>query len=197
MPVWSYHRTSYLSLFEVFCTFHIQTLQLLTEICLLKIGDNVCQKTFQRSFLINCDFVSLFVYVSNFLICLRNRNDVFSLCLIFVPQKHSITLRLENRMAKQADQINLVKVVFDETNSERKSWTCIGHSCSISLIVFLSQFFVIFLVILGSFWRVHLSESCDDSAFWVGILCSAAGIIVPTSRLSMNSFPRKIEFSSL
>ena len=30
--VWSYHRTSFLSLFEVFCTFHIQPIQLLNKI---------------------------------------------------------------------------------------------------------------------------------------------------------------------
>ena len=86
-------------------------------------------------------------------------------------------------MANQAGQINLDIIVFDENNSEIKSWSCIGHSCPRSLIVFLSQFFVILLVILGSFWRIHLSKSCDESTVWVGILCSAAGIIVPTPRL--------------
>ena len=86
-------------------------------------------------------------------------------------------------MANQADQINLDKIVFDEKNSERKSWSCIGHSCSRSLIVFLFQIFVILLGIVGSFWRKPLSKPCDESTVWVGNLCSAAGIIVPTPRL--------------
>ena len=79
--------------------------------------------------------------------------------LNFAPQKHCLTMLLGNRMANQADQINLEKILFDENNSERKSWSCTGHSCSRSLIVFLSQFFVILIVIPGKFWRIHLSKS--------------------------------------
>ena len=86
-------------------------------------------------------------------------------------------------MADQVDTINLDKIVFDENNSERRSWSCIGHSCSRSLIVFLSQFFVILLVISGSFWRIHLAPSCYEKTVWVGILYRTAGIIVPTPRL--------------
>ena len=97
-------------------------------------------------------------------------------------------------MANQADQINLDKNVFDEKISEEKSWSYIGHSCSRSLIVFLSHFFVTSLVILGSFWRLHLSKSCDESTIWVEILCSAAGINVPTPGLRTNFFLPKIEF---
>ena len=86
-------------------------------------------------------------------------------------------------MANQEDQVNLEKILFDENNSERKSCSCIGQSCSESLIVFWSHFSVILLVMLGSFWIIHLSKSCDESTIWVGNLCSAAGIIVPTPRL--------------
>ena len=39
----------------------------------------------------------------------------FSLCLIFVPLKHYITLRLENRLADQTDQINLDKLCSTKT----------------------------------------------------------------------------------
>ena len=59
--------------------------------------------------------------------------------------------------------LNLEKVVFDGNNSERNSWTCVGQTCSRSLIVFLSQFFIILLIILGSFWRIHLATSCEES----------------------------------
>ena len=58
----------------------------------------------------------------------------------FFAQKHYISLRLENGMANQADQINLDKIIFDENNSEKKSWICIGHSCSRSLIIFVPSF---------------------------------------------------------
>ena len=34
---------------------------------------------------------------------------------------------------------------------------------------FLSQLFVILLIIFRWFWRIHLSRNCDESVFWVGI----------------------------
>ena len=86
-------------------------------------------------------------------------------------------------MTDQEDNINLGKIVFDDNNQERKSWACLGQTCSRSLIVFLSQPFVILLTIFGCFWRIHLSKTCDESTVWVGILCSAAGYILPSPRL--------------
>ena len=52
-------------------------------------------------------------------------------------------------MTDQEDNINLVKIVFDDNNQKRKSWACLGQTCSISLIVFLSQLFVSLLIIFG------------------------------------------------
>ena len=70
-------------------------------------------------------------------------------------------------MTDQEDNINLVKMVFDENSQERKSWACLGQTCSISLIVFMSQLFVILLIILGCFWIIHLSKTFDESIVWV------------------------------
>ena len=50
-------------------------------------------------------------------------------------------------MTDQEDNINLGKIVFDDNNQERKSWACLGQTCSRSMIVFLSQLFVILLII--------------------------------------------------
>ena len=86
-------------------------------------------------------------------------------------------------MTDQEDNINLGKIVFDDNNQERKSWACLGQTCSRSLIVILSQLFVILLIIFGCFWRIHLSQTFDESTGWVGILCSAAGYILPSPRL--------------
>ena len=47
-------------------------------------------------------------------------------------------------MTDQEDNIKLGKIVFDDNNPERKSWACLGKTCSRSLIVFLSQLFVFF-----------------------------------------------------
>ena len=65
-------------------------------------------------------------------------------------------------MTDQEDNINLGKIVFDDTNQERKSWSCLGQTCSRSLIVFLSQLFFFLLIIFGCFWKIHLSKTCDE-----------------------------------
>ena len=81
------------------------------------------------------------------------------------------------------EEFNLGKKVFDDNNQERISWACLGQICSTSLIVFLSQLFVILLIIFGCLWRIHFSKICDESTVWVGILCSAAGYILPSPSL--------------
>ena len=96
-------------------------------------------------------------------------------------------------MTDQEDKINLGKTVFDDNNQEKKSWSCLGQTCSRSLIVFLSQVFVILLIIFGCFWRIHLSKTCDESTVWVGILCSAAGYIIGLTTILNNYFLQKIE----
>ena len=62
-------------------------------------------------------------------------------------------------MTDQEDKINLGKIVFDDNNQERKFWACLGQTCSRSLIVFLSQLFVVLLIIFGCFWRIKLSKN--------------------------------------
>ena len=86
-------------------------------------------------------------------------------------------------MLEHTDNIKLDKIVFDDQNVERRFWSCLGQTCSRSLIVFLSQFFVILLIVCGCFWRIPLGKTCDESTVWVGILCSAAGYILPSPKL--------------
>ena len=74
-------------------------------------------------------------------------------------------------MTDQEDKLKLDKIVFDDNNQERKTWTCLGHSCSRSLIVCLSQFFVILLNICSCFWRIDLSETCDVQKLFVWEFC--------------------------
>ena len=68
-------------------------------------------------------------------------------------------------MTDQEDNINLGKIVFDDNNQERKSCACLGQTCSRSLIVFLSQLFVILLIISGCFWRIHFHKLVTDQLF--------------------------------
>ena len=46
-------------------------------------------------------------------------------------------------MTEIEDKVFLDKIVFDDNNQERKSWSFLGQTCSRSMIVFLSQLFVI------------------------------------------------------
>ena len=86
-------------------------------------------------------------------------------------------------MTESEDKIILDKIVFHDYNQESKLWSCLGQTFSRSLIVYLSQLFVVLLIIFGCFWRIHLSKTCDETTVWVGILCSAAGYISPSPRL--------------
>ena len=50
-------------------------------------------------------------------------------------------------MTDQVDSISPGKIDFDDNTQKRKSWACLGQTCSRSLIEFLSQLFVILLII--------------------------------------------------
>ena len=86
-------------------------------------------------------------------------------------------------MTHQEVEINPGRIVFDDNIQEIKSWACLGQTCSISQIVFLSQIFVVLLIFFGCFWRIHLSKFSDESIVCVGILCSAAGYNLISPRL--------------
>ena len=67
------------------------------------------------------------------------------------------------QMTGQEENVNLGKSVFDENNQERKSWACLGQTCSRSWFVCLSQLFVILLIIFGCFWRFPYWKTWDES----------------------------------
>ena len=95
-------------------------------------------------------------------------------------------------MIDQEEILNVDKIVFDDTSQERKSWTCLRKLCCRSLTVFLSQHFVTLLIIFGCFGRIPLSKTCDKSIVCVGILCSAAGWTLQSTRLWTSYFLWKI-----
>ena len=67
--------------------------------------------------------------------------------------------------------LNLGKFVFDDNNQERQSWKCFGQTCNRSLVVFLSQFFVILLILE------------EETTVWIAILSSTVGYILPSPKL--------------
>ena len=59
--------------------------------------------------------------------------------------------------------LNLGNFVFDDNNQERQSWKCFGQSCNRSLVVFLSQFFVILLILACCIVRITLAKTCEET----------------------------------
>ena len=98
-------------------------------------------------------------------------------------------------MTDQEDSKNLSKIVFGNNNQATKSWSCFKQTCSRSLIVILSQLFVILFYNFGCFWGNLFSKTCDESTVWVGILCSASGYISSSPRLRTSQFLQKIASS--
>ena len=66
--------------------------------------------------------------------------------------------------------LNLGNFVFDDNNQERQSWKCFGQTCNRSLVVFLSQFFVILLILACCIVRITLAETCEETTVWIAIL---------------------------
>ena len=86
-------------------------------------------------------------------------------------------------MTDQEDEIDLGTLVFDDNNQERKSWACLGRTCSRFLIVLLSHLFVALLITFRCYRKIHLSKTSDQSIVWIVSFCSAAGYNLPTRRL--------------
>ena len=68
-------------------------------------------------------------------------------------------------MTDQEGNIILGKIVFDDNNQERKSWACIGQTCSRPFIVFLSQLFVSFWLSLAAFGQFVLQKIVTNPLF--------------------------------
>ena len=79
--------------------------------------------------------------------------------------------------------LNLGNFVFDDNNQERQSWKCFGQTCNRSLVVFLSQFFVILLILACCIVRITLAETSEETTVWIAILSSTVGYILPSPKL--------------
>ena len=87
------------------------------------------------------------------------------------------------QMTNYENNVNLGKNAFDDNKQERKSWACLGQTCSRHLIVFMSQLFVILFNIFGCLWRIHPSKICDESTVRIPVLFSAARYSLPSPSL--------------
>ena len=67
-------------------------------------------------------------------------------------------------MTEHTDKgLNLGNFVFDDNNQERQSWKCFGQTCNMSLVVFLSQFFVILVILVCCIVQITLDTTCEET----------------------------------
>ena len=87
-------------------------------------------------------------------------------------------------MTEHTDKgLNLGNFVFDDNNQERQSWKCFEQTCNRSLVVFLSQFFVILVILVCCTVRITLATTCEETTVWIAILSSTVGCILPSPKL--------------
>ena len=82
---------------------------------------------------------------------------------------------------------------FWRQQSWRKLWSCLLETCSRSLIVLVPNFLSFCcLFLMASGGSIHLSKTCDQSTVWLGVLCSAAGCFLPSTRLWTSYFLQNV-----
>ena len=74
-------------------------------------------------------------------------------------------------MTEHTDEgLNLGNFVFDDDNQERQSWKCFGQTCNRTVVVFLSQFFVILVILASCIVPITLVTTCEETTVWIAIL---------------------------
>ena len=68
-------------------------------------------------------------------------------------------------MTVQEDNINLGKFVFDDSNQKRKSWACLGQTCSRSLFMFSSNLLWFCWLSLADFGEIIFQKFVTNPLF--------------------------------
>ena len=74
--------------------------------------------------------------------------------------------------------VNLGNLVFSVW-----SWKLFGRTYIRSVFIFLSQIFVIVLMLVCAVVQIMLSTTCEETILWVAILSSTVGYILPSPKL--------------
>ena len=94
-------------------------------------------------------------------------------------------------MTDQEDNINLGKIAFDDNNQKKKSWACLGQTCSRSLVVFLSQLFVILLMNFGCFVEFTFQKLVANQLFGLEICAVRQDTFQPRQDYEQLNFYKK------
>ena len=87
-------------------------------------------------------------------------------------------------MTEHTDKgLKLSNFVFDDNNQERQSCKSFRQTCNRSLVVFLSQFFVILVILACCIVRITLATICEETTVCIAIPSSTVGCILPSHKL--------------
>ena len=110
----------------------------------------------------------------------------------FIIEKLSI-----QQITDREDNNNLDQIVFDDNNQEGNSWACLEQSCSRSLIVFLSQLFVVLLIVLVAFGEPILQKFVTNPLFGWEICAVQQDAFCPHQDYEQVNFYKKSRLYSI
>ena len=100
-------------------------------------------------------------------------------------------------MTHQDDDFNLGEIVFHDNNQERKCWANLAETCSRSLIVFLSQLFVIFWSSVVAFGEFTFQKFVTNQLFELQFCVVRQDTSYPHQDYEQVNFLKKSSFYSL
>ena len=84
----------------------------------------------------------------------------------------------------EPDATLVTEFVYNETNSEKKSWKfCNNVTLPRSEVVFVAQMVVILILLLFCILKLSFTKlSCEETSVWFSILSGLVGYVLPNPR---------------
>ena len=85
----------------------------------------------------------------------------------------------------EADATLVTEFVYNETNSEKKSWKfCNNVTLPRSEVVFVAQMVVILILLTFCILKLSFTKlSCEETSVWFSILSGLVGYVLPNPRI--------------
>ena len=85
----------------------------------------------------------------------------------------------------EPDAAIVTEFVYDETNSEKKSWKfCNNVTLPRSEVVFVAQMVVILILLTFPILKLSFTKlSCEETSVWFSILSGLVGYVLPNPRI--------------
>ena len=85
----------------------------------------------------------------------------------------------------QPDATLVTEFVYNETNSEKKSWKfCNNVTLPRSEVVFVAQMVVILILLTFCILKLSFTKlSCEETSVWFSILSGLVGYVLPNPRI--------------